>query len=110
MSTDGTVGARVDGMRTTRQTPKLGDTISGEYHGTAFSGVIVAWDGSGCAYVDLSVGIEVYSLRRASICLAPYQQEDIRIEALGYLRPEDICAAPPSAMGGTYIRSSRGAS
>ena len=56
-------------MKTTRTSQKLGDTVTGIYHGVPFEGVVSGHDGGSYTDVTLSAPIVVRDIERAALCI-----------------------------------------
>jgi hypothetical protein len=67
---------------------RLGDTVSGTYHGVAFTGVIKSYDGSGYLYVAPVGELVVYGIARDTIAICPDSEERDSLKLVS--RPETI--------------------
>ena len=85
---------------------KLGDTVSGRYDGVPFVGVLVSFDSSGYAYVDLNEPVVVYGRTRDSLAFGPWERDALKLVASGpELAAEDVSALGSAAMGLVCLRS-----
>ena len=78
----------------------IGDTVTGEYHGAAFAGVVHAYDGSGYLYVKPAQGFAVYGVARDQIAFAPGDPDRARLRVTA--RPDaapELRAYPEALMG-----------
>lgn len=79
---------------------KLGNKVSGTYHGVKFSGVLDAYDGSGYVYVKLDAFLTVYGIRRDELAFSPYERDEIKVDAEG--ETGEIGSLPSTAVGGEF--------
>jgi hypothetical protein len=62
-------------MKMTRTSLKIGDAVTGSYHGVAFEGVVSGHDGGGYTDVTLTTPIVVRGSERAELCIATDSDE-----------------------------------
>lgn len=68
----------------------LGDTVTGNYHGVAFTGTVHAYDGSGYLYVKPVGTFSVYGVVRDQLAFEPRNTDraSLRVVARPEVAPE----------------------
>ena len=89
---------------TKTSTFKIGDTVSGIYHGVKFVGLLSGYDGSGYLYIDFSESITVYGEKRQGVSIGrdSYEYPTLRLVSRPEVTPA-IKMMSESAMGGAVL-------
>ena len=79
---------------------KLGDTVSGEYHGAKFEGIITAFDASGFCYVRLAAPVIVHGCERDDLAIDSYERKSLTFVKAGpELQASDVLEMGSRCMG-----------
>lgn len=82
---------------------RLGDTVTGNYHGVSFTGTVGGYDGSGYVYIKFASPVTVYGVARDEVGIHPDSDERDSLRIIASAINPDVKPMSNAAGGGATL-------